>query len=263
MLSFNLNTVRIRLTAFWQWLGPLGRILLVLLFGFVWLLLLYYAPVLRQADAYDKQAMLLLNYGGSAFSDVFWYTYSQKIVWLPLAAVAVYSMLHVQPRGGRNRLWLLLAILLLVVLLDQVSSTLIKQNVCRLRPTHAPDIGHLLHTVNGYRGGRYGFVSGHATNSVGVSVFLALTFRHRLMWVVFFLFAFMMCYSRIYLGVHYPGDILGGACLGTVMSWGAFRILERRKIVTSVSIYSRPILYVYGASVLGILIYAFLKTYST
>ena len=98
--------------------------------------------------------------------------------------------------------------------------------VARLRPTHDPAIADMIHTVNGYRGGRYGFVSSHSANAFAVVVFTSLVVRRRIYTVLTLIWALLTAYSRVYLGVHYVGDVVCGAVLGIFVAlvvYGVFR----------------------------------------
>jgi len=90
----------------------------------------------------------------------------------------------------------------------------------RFRPSKDPELQHLVHIVNEYRGGRFGFASSHAGNSFALAIFIFQIFKERYGWVKWmFLWAAVVSYSRIYLGVHYPGDIIVGASIGLLMGW--------------------------------------------
>jgi undecaprenyl-diphosphatase len=100
--------------------------------------------------------------------------------------------------------------------------------VARLRPTHNPEIADLIHVVNGYRGGLYGFVSSHSANAFAFVTFLSLFFRSRICTIVFVIWAVLMAYSRVYLGVHYVGDIVCGAILGVFVGLFVYKLFSRK-----------------------------------
>lgn len=117
-------------------------------------------------------------------------------------------------------MWPLLALVFVILLCDQISSSFFKAFFERLRPSHEPSLEGIVRLVNGKKGGRFGFVSSHAANSFGLAMFTALLFRKWYFSLVIFLWALVNSYSRIYMGLHYPGDIIGGLLLG--LFCGAF-----------------------------------------
>lgn len=151
--------------------------------------------------------------------------YADQLMWLisgKFSSVLILIALFALPlRKGnwKNALTLLIAIAIVVLIADRVSSGIIKPLVERLRPTHNPDLQALVHVVNDYRGGKYGFVSSHAANMFGIATFVALVVRNRYTWLCTLSWAAIVSYSRIYLGVHYPGDILGGMLVGIGAAW--------------------------------------------
>lgn len=175
----------------------------------------------------DNQLLLACNYDGGFVIDQFWFAFSSFRTWIPLMIVLGLELFLACDGSWRKRLLFLVCLVLMLTLLDQLSSGVIKHFVARPRPSHDPAICGLLHYVNGYHGGRYGFVSGHATNIAGLATWLCLIFRRPLTRLAFGVFAVMLCYSRMYLGVHYPSDILCGALLGFTIAYLLFRLMRR------------------------------------
>ncbi len=184
--------------------------------------------MIEYLDEIDANALLAINGLNDAFQDVFWWLVSAKWASLLLVLALVWVLLH---QNRRHALLVLAMLVLAFVMADQISSGLIKHLVERLRPTHDPDLESMVHVINGYRGGMYGFVSSHAANSFAAVTLLSLIMRHRLVTCSLLTWALLQCYSRMYLGVHYPGDILGGIIVGSLVGWlvwGLMRWIERR-----------------------------------
>lgn len=172
--------------------------------------------MLEYLNDIDSTALLAVNGWNSTFQDAFWWMVSAKWASVLLALAMIWLLLR---QNRRHALLVLVMLVLAVTLADQLSSGLIKHLVERLRPTHDPSLESAVHVVNGYRGGMYGFVSSHAANSFAVATLIALVLRHRLVTFSLFTWALLQCYSRVYLGVHYPGDILGGIVVGVLVGW--------------------------------------------
>jgi undecaprenyl-diphosphatase len=148
---------------------------------------------------------------------------SGKVIWAPLY-LAVLIYLGVKYK--RKFLVILLFIILAVSFADQGSVQLFKNIFHRLRPCHEPSLAGMIHLVNGECGGLYGFVSSHATNSFNVAL-LSLMFIKRWWYTIsIILWALIIGYSRIYLGVHYPGDVICGSLLGALIGWGIYKLYE-------------------------------------
>ena len=171
----------------------------------------------------DADALLAVNGLHDLFQDAFWWFVTAK--WS--SALLVLALLWILLHQNRRHALLVLAMLALAVLVaDQVSSGLIKHLVERLRPTHDPSLESMVHVINGYRGGLYGFVSSHAANFSAIAMLVSLVMRHRLVTISMFGWALLQCYSRMYLGVHYPGDILGGIVVGVLAGWLVWCIMR-------------------------------------
>ena len=171
----------------------------------------------------DTDALLAINGLHDTFQDALWWMVSAKWASLLLVMALVWVLLH---QNRRHALLVLVMLALAITLADQLSSGLIKHLVERLRPTHDSSLGDVVHVINGYRGGMYGFVSSHAANSFAVAMLISLVMRHRLVTISLFVWATLQCYSRIYLGVHYPGDILGGIVVGVLVAWVVWHLMR-------------------------------------
>lgn len=171
--------------------------------------------VLQFLSSVDQQLFLLLNGLHGPFMDnVMWYI-SGKVIWIPLYLVIVWYLIK---ERKWNTIFTLIFVAVMITISDQVCNV-IKDSVMRFRPSHEPALSGLVHLVednhgNLYRGGKFGFVSSHAANSFALAIFVTLFFRVRWVCIVMFIWAAIVSYSRIYLGVHYPGDIIGGALVG-------------------------------------------------
>ncbi len=181
-------------------------------------------------NQWDAWLFTAINSHHSPFFDCYFWIVTNRFTWVVMYMALAYLLLRHDWRRG---LAVIAVVGLVVLLADQLSSSVIKVLVERPRPSHEPTLT-AVHLVNGYAGGPYGFVSSHAANMIGVALTLSLAFRYRLFTVAALLWTAIVCYSRIYLGVHYPGDILGGLVVGgaaAAMLWWAFsRIAPRLRI---------------------------------
>lgn len=174
----------------------------------------------------DRQLFLAINGLNSNAADFLFYWVSQKFTWIPFYIVLLFLGI----RSLKNKWWLLILFVpLLVTVTDQASVHLFKNVFLRYRPCHNTELKELVHLVNGYCGGRYGFVSSHAANSFGIAAFMWLIIRqnyHYWFWVLFVAYAGLIGYSRIYLGAHYPSDVFAGAVLGIVSGTFFYYIMQ-------------------------------------
>ena len=168
----------------------------------------------------DQQLLLFLNSLNSQFFDQVMHAISGKLIWVPLyLAILVY--LGVKYR--RKFLIILIFIILAATFADQ-ASVLIKNLIHRLRPCHEPGVMESVHLFNGECGGLYSFVSSHATNSFNVALLSLMFIKRKWYSISIVIWALVVGYSRIYLGVHYPGDVLCGSLLGAFIGWGMYQL---------------------------------------
>lgn len=171
--------------------------------------------------ALDQELLLLLNFNGGSTLDQIMYIVSGKLTWVPLYGLIVWLVYRAQ--GWRGALLFLVMAAMMVLCADQTAS-LAKTYLPKFRPTHYPHIEDLVHTVNGYRGGLYGTISSHASNSFGLVMLASLTLSRRWITISLVAWATLVAYSRIYLGVHYPLDILLGTAEGVLWGYLWFKI---------------------------------------
>jgi undecaprenyl-diphosphatase len=185
----------------------------------------------------DQQLLLYLNSLNTPFWDEVMFAISGKLTWIPLyLAILIYLGV----RYKRKFIVILLFIILGITVADQTSVHLFKNVFQRLRPCHEPALEGLVHLVRGECGGLYGFVSSHATNSFYVALFSLLFIRKRWFTIIIVCWALIVGYSRIYLGVHYPGDVLCGSILGALIGWGIYSlyILTDSRIIKKKSFFT-------------------------
>ena len=173
---------------------------------------------------FDKQLLLLLNGSESLFLDSMVMTLTNAWTWVPL----YISLLIVVVKNSESALKVLLVLAsagLCVLFAGALDDTIVKPLVARWRPTHDPQIGLLVDIVDGYRGGKYGFFSAHASNTFSIAIFFWWLVRSRILTCAMVIWSLVNCWTRLYLGVHYPGDILGGIIVGMLVGWLVWRLM--------------------------------------
>jgi len=204
----------------------------------------------------DSSLFLFINSHFSPFFDNFMFAVSNKLVWIPLYASVLYVLIRF---WKKDALWLAIALILCIVICDQVASGVFKNLVHRLRPSHAQHLKGMVHLVRNYSAGKYGFASSHASNAFGFATLSALILHRKLYSYFIFGWASMTAYSRIYLGLHYPLDIVGGIIIGVLAAVLCFWMLEKLKpeiFETNVTDTKVPI-YVLLISLACMLVYGF------
>ena len=171
----------------------------------------------------DQDLFLWLNGHHNHFWNVVMKVVTNKLTWLPLYLLLLYGIIS---QFKSKATGYILCIIAVVILSDQIASTLFKPYFMRPRPCHDPMIEHLVHLVGGC-GGPYGFVSSHAATGFGIATIANVLPTKRFKFAGWlFLWAFIYSYSRIYVGVHYPLDIIGGALVGMTSAWLIFMIFK-------------------------------------
>ena len=164
---------------------------------------------------------LFLNGKHNLFFDFIMYWSSNKYIWIALYVFLLFLLY----KNHKNRtIIIFLLAISLITISDQITSGLIKNLVKRPRPSHEATLADSIHLVNDYRGGDYGFPSSHASNSFSIAVFIFLLLNKSYPWIKYVLFpyAILVSYSRIYLGVHYPGDVFFGMIIGALLGYLSF-----------------------------------------
>lgn len=168
----------------------------------------------------DTEFFLYLNSFHNDFWDTIMLMVTRKETWIPFYTIILFFFI----RNYRLKSILIFLFLAVTILVSDQVSVLFKEIFQRLRPVHEPAIQDLVHNVL-RKGGLYGFVSSHAANSFAILIFTSSVFKNRSYWFLLIFWAVLFSYSRIYAGVHYPLDIIGGAILGLLVGFGLYKLL--------------------------------------
>ena len=190
----------------------------------------------------DTEILLAINGWHAPWADRLMWIVSAKETWIPLYLLLVGLLVWRYRKPAVTSVkWLqkvpvgvvvIVVIGLAVGAADFIASGILKDLVARPRPTRVPELEGMLHLVNGYRSGQYGFVSSHAANTMACGLLFSLIWRNKIATVGLMLWVTVNCYSRMYLGVHYPLDILGGLMVGVLMAVVAYQVLLKLGVLS-------------------------------
>ena len=197
--------------------------------------------MLEQLLHIDTEILLAINGWHAPWADTLMWIISAKTTWIPLYLLLVGLLVWRYYKPAMTSVkWLqrvpacvvmIVVIGLAVGAADFIASGILKDLVARPRPTRVPELEGVLHLVNDYRSGQYGFVSSHAANTMAVALLFSLIWRNKIATVGLMLWVAANCYSRMYLGVHYPTDILGGLMVGALVAVVVYAMLVRYRLV--------------------------------
>lgn len=176
-------------------------------------------------EAIDSRLFLFLNGLHAGWLDTVMVAITEMWPWIPIYILLLFLVFK---QYGKRGWWILLAVAVVILCSDQLSAHVCKPLFHRLRPCFNPELEGLVHLPKGLPGGKYGFVSSHAANTFAIATFLTAALRKGYRSVGWWLFAWaiLSSYSRIYIGVHYPGDVVGGAALGILVGFIIWRLMN-------------------------------------
>ena len=179
--------------------------------------------MIEQLLQYDTELFMYLNSLGTTQWDSFWLAYTSKFNWIPFYAVLLYLMFRVI---GLKPLLITMVVVALMILVTDQTTNLFKNGLHRLRPCHLVELIDSMRLVREGCGGQYGFFSGHASNTMAAAIFIGLMMRSKYKYFIYMLifWAFLMAYSRVYIGVHYPLDITIGMSFGVLTGYLFYRL---------------------------------------
>ena len=191
--------------------------------------------MLEQLLHIDTEILLAINGWHAPWADTLMWIISAKATWIPLYLLLIGLLVWRYRKPVMTSVKWLQKVPACVVMIamiglavgaaDFIASGILKELVARPRPTRVPELEGVLHLVNGYRSGRYGFVSSHAANTMVCALLFSMIWRNKIATIGLMLWVAANCYSRMYLGVHYPLDILGGLMVGCLVAMTAYVLL--------------------------------------
>ena len=182
--------------------------------------------LLPALESLDRDALLTVNGSDSLYLDRVARVLTTALTWVPLY-ISLFIVVMRNNDSFRKVLMILGAAGLCMLFAGSVDDLIVKPTVARWRPTHDPVIGARVDIVDGYRGGKYGFFSAHASNTFSIAIFFCWLVRSRLLSTAMIIWSLTNCWTRLYLGVHFPGDILVGLTWGFIVGSSVYYLFYR------------------------------------
>lgn len=182
--------------------------------------------ILEVLQDIDRELLLAVNGSDSLYLDRVVRTLTNGLAWIPLYLSMFYLVVK-NNDNFRRLLFLLGGVAVCYLLAGAVDDGIVKPLVARWRPTHDLQIGALVDVVDGYRGGKYGFFSAHACNTMSIATYFCWIARSRRLSITLVIWSLVNCWTRLYLGVHFPGDILVGLIWGVTVGTGVYFLYRR------------------------------------
>ena len=221
-------------------------------------------------ESIDRELLLFVNGSDSLYLDRMARVLTKATTWIPLY-ISLFIVVLRNNDNIRKLLMIVGAAALCVLLAGTVDDVSVKPTVARWRPTHDPVIGSVVDVVDGYRGGKYGFFSAHASNTFSIAIFFCWLVRSRLLSTAMIIWSLTNCWTRLYLGVHFPGDILVGLTWGFIVGSSVYYLFYKltrhtnsgRRLISSqytVTGYQRVDCNIPVAVLVFTLVYALIKS---
>ena len=182
--------------------------------------------ILEVLQDIDRELLLAVNGSDSLYLDRVVRTLTNGLAWIPLYLSMFYLVVK-NNDNFRRLLFLLGGVAVCYLLAGAVDDGIVKPLVARWRPTHDPQIGALVDVFDGYRGGKYGFFSAHACNTMSIATYFCWIARSHRLSIMLVIWSLVNCWTRLYLGVHFPGDILVGLIWGVTVGTGVYFLYRR------------------------------------